>query len=248
MSRKMNLILSIISLVVTSFVLVFVIFAWYVTNDKATVSGIKGSIMEKIDIVEDYEIFAFSDVTKNNNGTTTYTLEEFEEFRYDPDFDKTPSAILVKINFINPAVDLKKFTIEDHSSYFPGYSASSTTGWITNASGLSLASVIKFSLLSDVSFSGGTPNTNGGTVTFNNPSFNKFTFNEDTGLISNRSFNLINSVQNNITNMYVLIDFDSDSFEKLCSNNIGNTVFENVNELSYTTDFKFQLEGSVVNN
>ena len=47
--------------------------------------------------------------------------------------------------------------------------------------------------------------------------------------------------------MYVIIDFDSESFEKLCSNNIGNTVFESVGELSYTTDFKFQIEGSVVN-
>ena len=245
--RKVHMYLSIISLVVTSLVLVMLVFGWYVTNDKATVSGINGSIMEKIDIVKSYEIYGFSKETKNNNGTVTYDLEEFVEFRYNPDFDKTPSAILIKIDFISPAVDLKKFAIEDYSSYFPGYSSSSTTGWITSSSGLSLSSVIKFALLSNVSFSGGEPDVDGGTVTFNNPTYNSFSFNDNTGLITNKSYDLINVAVNNITNMYVIIDFDSEAFEKLCSNNIGNTVFESVGELSYTTDFKFQIEGSVVN-
>lgn len=245
--RKVHMYLSIISLVVTSLVLVMLVFGWYVTNDKATVSGINGSIMEKIDIVKSYEIYGFSKETKNNNGTVTYDLEEFVEFRYNPDFDKSPSAILIKIDFISPAVDLKKFAIEDYSSYFPGYSSSSTTGWITSSSGLSLSSVIKFALLSNVSFSGGEPDVDGGTVTFNNPTYNSFSFNDNTGLITNKSYDLINVAVNNITNMYVIIDFDSEAFEKLCSNNIGNTVFESVGELSYTTDFKFQIEGSVVN-
>ena len=245
--RKVHMYLSIISLFVTSLVLVMLVFGWYVTNDKATVSGINGSIMEKIDIVKSYEIYGFSKETKNNNGTVTYDLEEFVEFRYNPDFDKSPSAILIKIDFISPAVDLKKFAIEDYSSYFPGYSSSSTTGWITSSSGLSLSSVIKFALLSNVSFSGGEPDVDGGTVTFNNPTYNSFSFNDNTGLITNKSYDLINVAVNNITNMYVIIDFDSEAFEKLCSNNIGNTVFESVGELSYTTDFKFQIEGSVVN-
>ena len=245
--RKIHLISSIISLFVTSLVLVMLVFGWYITNDKATVSGINGSIMEKLDIVKSYEIYGFSKETKNNNGTVTYDLEEFDEFRYDPDFDKTPSAILIKIDFISPAVDLKKFAIEDYSSYFPGYSSSSTTGWITSSSGLSLSSVIKFALLSNVSFSGGEPDVDGGTVTFNNPTYNSFSFNDNTGLITSRSHALISGDVNNVTNMYVIIDFDSEAFEKLCSNNIGNTVFESVSELSYTTDFKFQIEGSVVN-
>lgn len=247
MSRKINLILSLISLFVTSFVLIFVMFAWYVTNSKATVNGINGRIMDKIDIVDDYEIYAFSAVTKNNNGTSTYTLEELDEFRYDPDFDKTPSAILIKINFIDPAVNLTKFEIEDSSSYFPGYSATKTSGWIDSNSNLSLSSVIKFSLLSNVSFSGGTPNPNGGTVTFNDPTYSRFQFNETSGLITSRSQSLINGEQSNITNMYIIVDFDEEAFEKLCSNNIGNSVFEDVSELSYNTDFKFQIAGSVVN-
>jgi len=245
--RKVHMYLSIISLFVTSLVLVMLVFGWYVTNDKATVSGINGSIMEKIDIVKSYEIYGFSKETKNNNGTVTYDLEEFVEFRYNPDFNKTPSAILIKIDFISPAVDLKKFAIEDYSDYFPGYTSTSTTGWITSSSELSLSGVIKFALLSNVSFSGGEPDVDEGTVTFNNPTYNSFSFNDNTGLITNKSYDLINAAVNNITNMYVIIDFDSEAFEKLCSNNIGNTVFESVGELSYTTDFKFKIEGSVVN-
>ena len=245
--RKVHMYLSIISLFVTSLVLVMLVFGWYVTNDKATVSGINGSIMEKNDIVVSHEIYGFSEVVQNSGGTITYELEDFDEFRYDPDFDKSPTAILIKVNFVSPAVNLKKFTIEDYSSYFPGYSSSSTTGWITSSSGLSLSSVIKFALLSNVSFSGGTPNTSGGTVTFNTPTYSSFSFNDNTGLITSRSHALISGDVNNVTNMYVIIDFDSESFEKLCSNNIGNTVFESVGELSYTTDFKFQIEGSVVN-
>ena len=103
--RKTQTILSVISLFVTSLVLIFLVFGWYVVNSKATVSGVKGSIMEKVDIVDSCKVYSFSDVT-DSNGTSTYTLANKDEFRYDPDFDKSPSARLIEINFISESKNI----------------------------------------------------------------------------------------------------------------------------------------------
>ena len=243
--RKVHLYLSIISLFVTSLVLVMLVFGWYVTNENATVSGANGTIIDKSDIVDSYKVYSFSSVT-TNNGTSTYTLTNDKEFRYNPDFDKSPTAKVVEIIFKSPAANVSRLCIDTVNRYFPGYSSTSTTGYIPSADGVSLSSVIKFTLLSNVSFSDGHTQTSG-TMSCDTPSsFSNFNYDDSTGLISSNSISLITGTVSNVTSLYIIIDFDDEIFEKLYSNNIGNSVVDNVDELTYTTDFKFELSGSVV--
>lgn len=246
--RKTQTILSVISLFVTSLVLIFLVFGWYVVNSKATVSGVKGSIMEKVDIVDSCKVYSFSDVT-TSNGTSTYTLARKDEFRYDPDFDKSPTAKLIEINFIGQTVNINKLSINTSGDYFPGYSSTSTTGYISSVEDISLTSVIKYTIVNNVNFSSGHTDTEG-TVSFTTPSsYSSFSYDDNNGRISSRSQDLISSSTQLSTSLYILLDFNSESFDKLLSNNIGNSVMDNntTNELKYLTDFKFELAGSVVN-
>lgn len=244
--RKIHTFLSIISLFVTSLVLVMLVFGWYVTNDKATVSGINGAVVDKSDIVHSYKVYSFSNVSENS-GTTTYTLTSDKEFKYNPDFDKSPTAKVIEIIFVDPAVNVTRLCIDTVNRYFPGYSSTSTSGYIQSADGISLSSVIKFTLLNNVTFSSDHTDTSG-TMSFTTPdSYNNFNYNDSTGLISSSSISLLNGTASNVNSLFVFIDFDDDIFEKLYSNNIGNRIVDEVDELSYTTDFKLELSGSVVN-
>lgn len=85
---KMNLISSSISLIVTSLLLIFVVFSWYVTNDKATVTGVNGASQdndsghfieftnngESISILPDeISLLEYKIIGTSENGTITFT-------------------------------------------------------------------------------------------------------------------------------------------------------------------------------
>ncbi len=243
--KKTNTILSIISLFLTSLVFIVIIYGWYVVNKTVSATGISGSVIEHNDIIAECNIYSFSSVT-TNNGNSTYTLTTEKDFKYNPDFDKTPTAKLIEVKFILPAVNLDLFRFESNAGYYPGFSSSSTSGYITSTSNISLSGVVKFLKLDNVTFSEGYTKESG-TVTFPTPvSYDKFNYNETTGAITTSHYDYINTHTENVTAVYMLIDFDSESFENLYSNNIGNRLLDEIEQLSYSTDFKIKVSGSVV--
>ena len=250
--KKLNVILSIISLVVTSFVMIVILYAWYVTNQTVSAKGISGSVIEKTELVEEVKVYQFSSVT-TSEGTSTYTItnpidpetEEPKKFKYNPDFNSSPTARLFEIVYKSPAVNIDYFKIESNAGGFPGYNNSSKKWYIESATGISLSGVVKFKFFyeNEVTFSEGHTIASG-TVQFTTPTYSKFAYNESTGIITTSSIECITSQATNIHKLYVLIDFDTESFEKLYSNNIGNSVVDE--DLEYDTDFKFKFTGSVV--
>ena len=242
--KKLNVILSIISLVVTSFVMIVILYAWYVTNQTVSAKGISGSVIEKNELVEEVKVYQFSSVT-TSEGVSTYTITTPKQFKYNPDFNSTPTARLVEIVFKSPAVNIDYFKIESNAGGFPGYNNSSKKWYIESATGVSLSAVVKFKFFyaNEVTFSNDHTDTSG-TVQFTTPTYSKFAYNESTGVITTSSIECITSQTTNIQKLYVLIDFDAESFEYLYSNNIGNEVVDE--DLEYDTDFKFKFTGSVV--
>ncbi len=82
--KKLNSILSIISLCITSFLLVLLVFAWYATNKVANVNDGVGSVADLDDIVDTVEYYNF----KNASGTT-YTVRQYVKQVYGANGDKT---------------------------------------------------------------------------------------------------------------------------------------------------------------
>lgn len=245
MKKYTNLILSTISLVVTTALLIVVLFAWYITNQQATAVGIEASIVARSNIVESVNVYSFSNVTTSNT-TSTYTICAPKDMKYNPDFDKSPTAKLIEINFVSPSVNLTKLSSNSSSKYFPGFSDSSTSGYITDSENLSLSSVVKYTVVQNVSFSSGAT-TSSGTVSFTTPSsYLNYSYNDSTGVISNPVVDLIDSSLYSITSIYILLDFNQEAFDKLFSNNIGNVIIDEADQLEYNRDFKFQILGSVV--
>ena len=82
--KKLNTILSILSLALTSFLLTLVVFAWYVTNKTANVKDASGNIADIEDIVDYVEYFNFVGVENN-----TYTVRHYVKDTHGDNADKT---------------------------------------------------------------------------------------------------------------------------------------------------------------
>lgn len=244
--RKINTILSIISLFVTSFVLIVIIFAWYVSNSTATVRGATGLVKDRSQIVDEVVVYNFSkkepsgsndvltiDRYTGDGQSGDVTMKEYEQYN----LDHVPTEYLIEIKF-NSASNISQFDIRSHSSYFAGYPGN---GYIVNANTISLTSVMKFKVLDNVTF-------NNGQVTYATPaanSFTSFSFNASTKAMTNTTINIA-SDKNNISSLYVLLDYNEEYINDLYTNNIGNSVVEDVDYLSFINDFDFMLFGSVV--
>ena len=190
--KKINLIFSIISLTVTTLLLTVLLYAWYITNQTATATGIEASIVQRSNIVDEVNVYSFSNLT-TNGSTSTYTICAPKDMKYNPDFDKSPTAKLIEIKFVSPSVNLTHLSANSESRYFPGFSSTNTSGYISDSTDLSLSSVVKFTIVSNVTFSNGATTTSG-TVSLTTPaSYMNYSYNESTGTILNPSINLINS-------------------------------------------------------
>ena len=246
--KKVNTALSIISLFVTSFVLIVVIFAWYVSNSTATVSGITGIVKSREDIVDEVNVYNFSSKNTNNgNDTLTIdrytgdgqsgdvTMKEYEQY----DIYGIPTEYLIEIKF-TAASNITRLDILTSANYFAGFPG---TGYISSATGISLTSVMKFTLLDEVSFI-----NNRTKVVYETPSansFNSFIFNENSKAVVNKTLNVTTN-KSNISSMYILLDYNDSYINDIYTNNIGNTVVDNVDQLSFRNDFNFMLYGNVV--
>ena len=82
--KKLNTILSFASLVFTSFLLVFLIFAWYATNKTASVNDATGSVADLDNIVEKVEYYNFQAANGN-----TYTVRQYVKHQFGDNEDRT---------------------------------------------------------------------------------------------------------------------------------------------------------------
>ena len=73
--KKFNTILSFTSLVFTSFLLVFLIFAWYATNKTANVNNAVGSVADIDNIVEEVRYYKF--IKKASGENTYYNIDSY---------------------------------------------------------------------------------------------------------------------------------------------------------------------------
>ena len=138
--KKLNTILSFASLVFTSFLLVFLIFAWYATNKTASVNDATGSVADLDQIVEKVEYYNFVGNYKDGNNTVykvkNYVYKEFgdnpDEYQIDFTYDSNktltgktkPEGILFSMNEYDfLAKDVSKYLIK--IKLLPGKSLSS---------------------------------------------------------------------------------------------------------------------------
>ena len=244
--KKVNTVLSIMSLFVTSFVLIVVIFAWYVSNSTATVSGITGIVKGREDIVDEVIVYNFSNKsTADGYDTLTIdrytgdgqsgdvTMKEYEQYS----LDQVPTEYLIQIKF-TAAADITRLDIRTSSSYFAGYPG---TGYVGSATNISLSSVMKYTYLPNVSF------INNRVIyeTPDNTSFNSFTFNDNTKATDNKVLPVVTN-KNGISSIFVLLDYNESYIVDLFTNNIGNDIVELADQLAFKNDFDFMLYGSVV--
>lgn len=77
--KKFNTILSFASLVLTSFLLVFLLFAWYVTNKTASVTDATGSVADLEQLLDTAEYYNFQSVSGNVYTVRQYVKHTFGE-------------------------------------------------------------------------------------------------------------------------------------------------------------------------
>ncbi len=82
--KKLNTILSFASLAITSFLLVFLIFAWYATNKTASVEETTGRVADLDNVIDTVEYYNFESVSGN-----LYTVRQYVKHVYGSNSDKT---------------------------------------------------------------------------------------------------------------------------------------------------------------
>ena len=85
MKKHINLILSMVSLFVTAMLLLVTLFGWYVTNSKATASGITASTKGKADVY----------MSSTYNGTSALTTSNFKDYGFSKKVTITHTGALL---------------------------------------------------------------------------------------------------------------------------------------------------------
>ena len=259
MKVKTNIILNSITLVVTSFLLVIIVLAWYVSNKEVRATGlIAGTEVDK-SLVASVNIYEFSERKENDVFVIDKTIPEQGQkivMGYNPngalDESYKPSMKLIEINFIENGVNLNELSPYTRTSKFVGYNNQENPGWVTTAdleSGLSFSSVVKFKLFDTVAF-----NQDNSEITFSGfdlYSWSSFDDANQDGIIDNTRFNLLDSLRSNIKKIYVLIEFNAELMERIFTNNLGNqdmdaVLYDDTKQLNFTLDFKFLISGEEV--
>lgn len=174
--KKLNTILSLASVVLTSFLLVFLIFAWYVTNKVANVSDGTGNVADLEQLLDTAEYYNFQTVNGNAYTVKHYVKHTFGDNEdrvqirfynddgtqiqnpsqggYDGHFEMNEfdylkqgcTKYMIKLT-LKQGKTLGSLQFLSTSKYFIGFSDGSGDGSVTEVSGLSMSSVIKFGRL-----------------------------------------------------------------------------------------------------
>ena len=256
MNKK--LIYNLVSLSLTTLLLILTVFSWYVSNREVKATGISARTVEQTPIVKRITIYSFKGRTNNVFEVDDDPEMDGNQFvmGYNPNYelDSTvkPSLKLFEIEFVDAGVDLTNLYISTSANKFIGYG--NENNWPTAEQinyGLSISSVIKYKILLANQVSINDAKTE---VTFNGYSdyeYDKYIFDNTTGNIQNSYNDILPSNQLGIHKIYILLDFDEDSLERLFSLNINNPameaiLYDDTKTLTFICDFKFLLIGKEV--
>lgn len=241
-----KLILNGITLLVTSFLLVLTILAWYTSNREVNANGIIGSTGTQEPIVEEVNIYY---ATKVND--TTYTkgdlvstgdqmiYDQFPEV-YDPNahdsiiYHEPPRLVEL---VLKQGKQVTSLDLVSETSIFPGMDNTTNPGYVlkddlTDGVNIALSPFLKF----------GKATLNENTITIS--SFSGIQYNETTGVSSQTTLRIIN--ESISPRVYILFDFDDEKFNWLYSNNIGNNVIDTADQINHFLDFKLLIIGGDV--
>lgn len=235
MSKRM--IFNLITLLVTTFLLIFSAMAWYVTNKTVSANGISGSVVGDTDVVEEVNIYY---ATKNNNGTytkgdkvtgTDYMIydqfsEVYEASEHGGIQYREPARLIELV--LKTGTQVNQLKMVTTTTRFPGTDNTTDPGYITSNVDVPLSPFIMFNKAT----------VSGTTITVS--SFLGYEYNTTTGAITSAEIQLINSAT---TSVYILVDFDDEKFNLLYSNNIGNSVIDDNNQIIHIRDFKMLVFG-----
>lgn len=241
MNKK--LVLNLISLLVTSVLLIMVVFSWYISNDTVKASGVTGTVQDYQSIIEEINVYYATKVTD-----TQYTkgdlvpegdqmiYDQFPEV-YDPTTHggvaySTPPRLIELV--LKTGKQLTALDMISNTTYFPGTDNTENPGYVVEDD---LTGEVSIALSPFLKFNQATLNGNTITVT----SFTGYEYNETTGVIVNNTKNLINQPVS--PRVYLLLDFDDEKFNLLYSNNIGNDVIDTADQINHFTDFKLMVFG-----
>lgn len=255
-----KMILNIITLSVTTFLLVITLLAWYTSNKEVKASGIIVQTASRRDLHTTVKIYSFSKRTGDvfTIDSDIPTTGETIVMRYDPNValdQSKPSLKLIEIDFLENGVNLFDLTVLGETSYFAGYNNVVNPGWVTTAelnSGLPLSSVVNFKLFDSVVFDDDDLPTSVTFSGFDSYTYMDFADSNDDGLLDETKIDLLEgNDRNNITKIFILLDFNQESMEKLFSNNLGNEDMEEIlyddsKNLTFRLDFKFLITGEEV--
>ena len=276
MRKLVTSIINIVLLLVTSLVLVLSLFAWYVSNREVSANGIEGRVKDPDNIVDTVTIYSFKKVNGTSDSThyvvdnvvSTANPGQQAQMTYAKGLT-TSNAISLKlmvIDFVGP-VHLTNFIADTQVQKFIGYDNQAHPGWITESTGLSLSSVIKYSHKIDgitipnnattdsiITFSSD-PTVD---ITSTNPlarNYKNFTYDNElggTGNIINKYVQFFDSpimginAEEGISKLYILLDFYDDAFDSIFNNQIGNSVMDDATEITFAVDFRFIVIGRLV--
>ena len=249
--NRTNLIFSLISLVITSFLLVFTVYSWYTSNQVVSVSTIRGTVVDN-QLIDSVEFYNFS-AKSTSNGVTTLTVHESGkngvDMRKYNELGDYPTEFLIKIN-LTQETSLTRISITSNATHFIGFPGEDSThpGYITSTANLSASSIIEFAYIPKNLLSFSTLN-NVTTVQYYEQTYTDFTYDQITGEIQRKQVEMIS--ENVITDtVYIMLNYNQDSLADFYGNNIGNEILEQMEEKSQseeaTLSFKFDFKIMVV--
>ncbi len=112
MNKKVNLIMNITTLVVTSLLLIFIVFAWYVTNSQVSVTGVTATTSDETYIHYKNEVVAVRHSLSGDVGTYIYERKASGELECTEYIIKDKDGNTTKHIQVIPANE-KKFFMND---------------------------------------------------------------------------------------------------------------------------------------
>lgn len=247
MKQKYYFYSSILSMMLTAVLLVFVCLAWYVTNKEAEANGIVGHIVKNEELIDSVEYFKSNQKDESGNLVfNTKITSEIEMGSYnivnELDSEGFYPQRLIAIH-LKKAARVKVEATTSATRYL-GAEAKDGDEWILKKEGNSLSSVISFYIPS-VSVDGDTI-----TTTFSEEDRKSFVDLDTRELQKNITL----SEATMVDTVYIVMDYFPESIEYIYSINLGNDAALNpdtdptnphAEDVSYDVcDFYFSIKGA----
>lgn len=265
MKQKYHLISSIISAILTSFLLVCVILAWYTSNTSVTATGITGStsMLDPESVGNVSEVYYFDiDSVVEENGNKTYEvsneckgtmLSNISMGKYDALYSEAHQILMViKLK------ELTNYTVTTQTntvSYLGSTIKDENGNFILQAENNPISSVISFVYVnsSEVTFNQEIDSEYGinfpTSITTANQeqSFVEYNITRNTTFNDNLNQNLTLAENENTEYVYIILDYVEEAIEDIYSKNIGNEALNGISEyegdyITYSCDFTISVD------